>query len=488
MIFSSFEFIFVFLPFSFIGYFLFSKKSARAGNIFLLFASLFFYAWTSLKFVPLIAASVLFNYFWSRAILKSSKSVWKKIFLTFGIAVDIGLLCYFKYTNFFIQISDRFLKTEWNFLNIALPPGISFWTFQQIAYLVDSYRGETEKNSFLDFSLLVTIFPHLVSGPIFEQKQIIPQFSDEERHKINYQNISEGIVLFSFGLFKKVAVADKLSPFVAEIFAKSGNLLMVEAWAGVLAYAFQLYFDFSSYSEMAVGIGKMFNFDFPRNFDSPYQSSSIIDFWKRWHITLGNWIKNYLYIPLGGNRKGTRRKYFNLFAAMTICGIWHGAGFRFLFWGMMHGFFLVVNHGWRKFSKEHNLVCPKIAGVFLTFVSVSCGWAVFRAGSLKSGLKIIKAMFNFKSLRLPSGGKIENLLAFLKYFFSGAFRQMDTAFYPFLLLLCVIVFCLPNAQKIVEKKFVCSWKWLFAVCAALLYSFYLMLGNQNLSEFLYFQF
>lgn len=488
MLFSSFEFMFVFLPAAFLGYFLFCKKSVRAGNIWLLLASFFFYAWSSFKYIPLLFVSIALNYFVSSKILNAANSFRKKFFLSFGIAANVLLLCYFKYADFFIQTANRVLKTDWNFLNLALPLGISFWTFTQIAYLVDAYRGETEKRSFLDYSLLVTIFPHLVSGPLVEQKQMMPQFFDEARHAVNYKNVAEGIALFSFGLFKKVVIANQLSPFVAEVFSRAGELGMLETWAGVLAYALQLYFDFSAYSEMAVGVGKIFNFDFPANFDSPYQSSSIIEFWKRWHITLGNWIKKYLYIPLGGNRKGTVRKFFNLFVAMTICGFWHGAGFRYIAWGMMHGFFLVANHFWRMVAKPRGWKIPNIAGVALTFVCVSCGWAIFRADSLRQGIKIMRAMFNVKSLRLPSGGKIENLLAFVKYFFHGAFKEMNTNPYPFLLLLSVLVFCLPNAQNIVSKKFSCGGKWLFATCAALAYSLYVLLGNQNLSEFLYFQF
>lgn len=316
---------------------------------------------------------------------------------------------------------------------------------------------------------------------------MIPQFIEEKRHRIDFNNFSLGITLFIFGLFKKVVIADYLSPVVSDVFSRINTLSMLDAWVGVIAYTFQLYFDFSAYSEMSIGLGKMMNIDFPTNFDSPYQATSIIDFWRRWHVTLGSWIKNYIYIPLGGNRKGITRKLLNLFIAMAICGFWHGAGFRYIAWGMLHGGFLVINHLWREFAKKHNLYIPSFLGAIITFICVCSGWAIFRANSLIEGLRLIKKMFNVSKFVLPAGGKIENVFSFLHYF---GIQFINTTAYPYaiLLLLLVIVICIPSAQRIVIENFKPTYKWLILTFVCFIWCLYTMSGNADLSEFLYFQF
>ena len=487
MVFSSFEFIFVFLPIAICGYYLFARKSICASNIWLLFASFCFYAWWSIRFLFLLVFSILFNYVAGRIIGCSTR--FKKIFLVIGIIVNAGLLIFFKYTNFFIFSINRFFKTDWNFINIILPLGISFYTFQALSYVIDVYQGKTcAEKSVLNLALYISLFPQLIAGPIVDHKMMIPQFDSAENHKLNYKNLSFGFTLFSLALFKKVVIADKLSPLVAEIFTREAdNLTIFEAWIGVIAYTFQLYFDFSAYSEMAIGLGKMFNLTFPSNFDSPYQATSIIDFWRRWHMTLGSWIKNYIYIPLGGNRKGQARKMLNLFIAMTVCGFWHGAGFHFIVWGMLHGVLLVINHSWRKLAKEHNFQIPKFICFILTFGFVCAGWAIFRADNLWQGLIICKKMINYRTFVLPAGGKIENMFVFLNYL-GVKFVTLSDYPYSLLLELAAVVFCVPNAQKLTEKYFSANLKWLFIAFAALFYSLYVMAGNQNLQEFLYFQF
>lgn len=489
MIFSSFEFIFIFLPATLAGYFLFGKKSIHSANIFLLFASFFFYGWWDLRYIPLLMFSILWNYFAGLLIGKfAEKTISQKVILILAVTLNVVLLGYFKYTDFFIKTANRALHTDWNLKHIVLPLGISFYTFQAISYIVDVYLGKTKKEkNIINLALYISLFPQLIAGPIVDHKSMIPQFADKDRHKFNPTNFSAGITLFALAVFKKIVIADSLSPVVADIFGRISSLTMLEAWCGVICYTFQLYFDFSAYSEMAIGLGKMLNIDFPTNFESPYQATSMIDFWRRWHITLGTWIRNYIYIPLGGNRKGQRRKLINLFVAMTICGFWHGAGFRYIAWGMMHGGFLVVNHWWREFSKEHKLEIPKIFGTILTFICVCSGWAIFRANSLRDGLRLIKRMFNYHKFALPAGGKIENLFSFLHYF---EVNFINTANLPFarLLLLSILIFCLPSAQKIVSERYKASWKWLLISLAALFYSLYTIAGNANLSEFLYFQF
>ena len=485
MLFSSFEFIFLFLPVTIALFFLFARKSIRAANVWLLAASFFFYAWWDVRFLPLLLASILVNFLDGLAI---GRFRFKKIFLIVGIVVNLGFLSFFKYTDFFIQTMNRAIKTDWNFLHLVLPLGISFYTFQAISYIADVYLGKTNaEKSLVNLALYISLFPQLIAGPIVDHKMMIPQFSSKERHSFNAEGFSAGITLFSLALFKKVVIADSLSPVVADIFGRISSLSMLDAWVGVISYSFQLYFDFSAYSEMAIGLGKMLGFDFPTNFDSPYQATSVIDFWRRWHITLGSWIRNYIYIPLGGNRKGGKRKMLNLFVAMTLCGFWHGAGFRYIAWGMMHGGFLVVNHWWRKFSRAHTLSLPRIFSALLTFGCVTAGWAVFRASSLRDGLRLIKRMLNFHKFALPAGGKIENLLSFLHYF-EVQFVKVPNYPFAFLLLISVLAFCFPSAQKIVAERFRPSWKWLFVTLAALFYSLYTMAGGANLSEFLYFQF
>ena len=451
--------------------------------------SFLFYSWWNIAYTPLLALSILWNYVAGRLIDKNlDKKIVSRICLFLGVSGNLFLLGYFKYTDFFISTANIVFHADWNLHHIILPLGISFYTFQAISYIADVYLKKTQaEKSILNLGLYISLFPQLIAGPIVDHKMMIPQFNDKERHKINYKNFSVGITLFAFGLFKKVVIADSLSPVVKNIFEHIGSLTMLDAWVGVLSYSFQLYFDFSAYSEMAIGLGKMLNIDFPTNFDSPYQATSIIDFWRRWHITLGSWIRNYVYIPLGGSRKGQIRKMLNLFIAMSICGFWHGAGFNYIAWGMMHGCFLVINHCWRSFSKKYNLRLPKIICVLLTFCCVATGWAIFRANGLYSGLRLIKRMFDFRKFALPAGGKIENLLVFLNYF---DVKFVQTSGYPFalLLLLSVLVFCMPNPQKIVAEHFCAGWKWLFVTYAVLFYSFYVIAGNQNLSEFLYFQF
>ena len=495
MLFSTYEFILVFLPVTLALYYLLGLWSTRAANLWLLAASVFFYGWWDVRYVPLLAFSILWNYAAGLALARAEgKTVLRRVLLFLAVAVNLALLGWFKYADFFITTANRVIHTGWNLRKIILPLGISFYTFQAISYVADVYLGRTKaERSLLNLALYISLFPQLIAGPIVDHKSMIPQFFDPEKHRINWEKFSAGITLFSFALFKKIVIADSLSPVVAHVFSEPDTLTMLDAWIGVLSYSLQLYFDFSAYSEMAIGLGKMLNIDFPSNFDSPYQAVSMIDFWRRWHITLGSWIRNYIYIPLGGNRKGQARKMLNLFIAMAACGFWHGAGLKYIAWGMMHGGFLIVNHLWRAFAKERNLRLPKIASAVLTFACVASGWAVFRAGSLKSGFKIIGTMFSLGKFALPAGGKVENMFSFL-YYFDVQFIDMSSypkppsLLVPLLMLFSVLAFCLPSAQKIVEARFKPGWKWLFITLCALFYPLYAIAGNASLSEFLYFQF
>lgn len=331
MLFNSYEFILLFLPVTFSGFFLLGRlEQSRLATLWLVLASLFFYGYWDWHYVPLLTASILFNYFIGRNI---ECRVQKKRILYLGILADVILLGYFKYADFFLTTVNAVAGSSFELLDIVLPLGISFFTFTQIAYLVDVYRGIAKNVSLLYYFEFVTIFPHLIAGPIINYKDMLPQFMAKETFRLNKKNIAIGLAIFAIGLSKKVLVADNLSVWANAAFANTEHLAFLAAWIGALSYTLQLYFDFSGYSEMAIGLGLMFNLKLPMNFNSPYQARSIIDFWRRWHMTLGGWVRDYLYITMGGNRCGELLKMRNLFASMLIIGLWHGAGWTFVLWG-----------------------------------------------------------------------------------------------------------------------------------------------------------
>jgi D-alanyl-lipoteichoic acid acyltransferase DltB (MBOAT superfamily) len=317
--------------------------------------------------------------------------------LTAAVACNLALLLYFKYTNLFIETFNSVAGTSVALRQITLPLGISFFTFTQIAFLVDSLQGKVDNYSFTRYLLFVTYFPHLIAGPIIHHSQIIPQFSRGSVYRPNWSNIAAGTTILIIGLCKKIFIADNFALIADPIFdlvAHGGHLRLGTAWAGSLAYAMQLYFDFSGYSDMAIGLSLMFNVFLPLNFNSPYKSVNIVDFWRRWHMTLSSFLRDYLYIPLGGNRKGTTRRYVNLFVTMVLGGMWHGAGWTFILWGALHGVYLIVNHafnavkqklGW---TSNHFGVSGKIASRTLTFACVIFAWAIFRSDSIESSASI----------------------------------------------------------------------------------------------------
>ncbi len=393
MLFNSYEFIFFFLPITFFIYFyLNSKRLTEAAKAFLVFASLFFYAWWNVKYLPLILVSMLVNYSIGRELAahrRRRRSYSAKKLLAAGIAFNLGLLGYFKYTDFFIANLNRVLDTHLPLLHLALPLAISFYTFQQISYLVDSYKEETEEYDFLNYALFVTFFPQLIAGPIVHHAEMMPQFAKVRNKVKNYYNIALGLFVFSMGLFKKVMIADTFAQWATQGFDVAKELNMLEAWATSLSYTFQLYFDFSGYTDMAIGAALLFNIKLPINFFSPYKAVNIQDFWRRWHITLSRFLKDYLYIPLGGNRKGKIRTYVNLFVTFLLGGIWHGAGWTFVFWGALHGGALVLHRLWQ----QAGLYMPKLLGWFLTFNFVNIAWVFFRARNFDDALKVLKGMF-----------------------------------------------------------------------------------------------
>ncbi|HEY3308896.1 MAG TPA: MBOAT family O-acyltransferase, partial [Desulfuromonadaceae bacterium] len=370
MLFNSFEFILLFLPLTLLVYFvLLRKRLTIAAKSWLLFASLFFYSWWDARYLPLILGSILFNYTIGGLLAEyesgGKRPVSKKTIFVIGIAANIGLLCWFKYMDFFIGTANGLLGTQLPLLKIVLPLGISFFTITQIAFLVDAYEGLVEERNLLNYALFVTFFPHLLAGPILHHKEMMPQFERMRNKVINWKNLYLGLMLFFLGLFKKVVMADTFSVWASAGFDSVQPLHLFAAWLASLSYTFQLYFDFSGYSDMAVGIGWMFNISLPINFNSPYKATGMIDFWKRWHITLTNFVTTYLYTPI--LRAFGRITFTNslaaIFLAMLISGFWHGAGWTFIIWGGMHGLGLVVNHIWKK----KKLPMPSFLGWLITF-------------------------------------------------------------------------------------------------------------------------
>lgn len=333
MLFNSIAFIFVFLPITFFVYFGLNKAHFfRSGKMFLVVASLFFYSWWNVLYLPIIVASMAFNFSTGHYLKKNTSLLLsKKLMLILGIMANIALLGYFKYSDFFIENINDVFKTNMALLNLTLPLAISFFTFQQIAYLVDSYKGKTQEYDVVNYAVFVTFFPQLIAGPIVHHKEMMPQFAYASNNRINAENISRGLFIFAIGLFKKVVIADTFAIYANEGFDVAKVLSFYEAWATSLSYTFQLYFDFSGYTDMAIGLALLFNIVLPFNFNSPYKALNIQDFWRRWHMTLSRFLRDYIYIPLGGNRKGTVLTYRNLMATFVIGGLWHGAAWTFVF-------------------------------------------------------------------------------------------------------------------------------------------------------------
>ena len=410
MLFNSYEFIFIFLPFTFFVYFYLNKKRlTEASKGFLVFSSLFFYSWWNITYLPLILGSMLFNFVIGSSLTQDSehKKVSKKQLLTFGVIGNVLLLGYFKYADFFIGNINYVAGTEIPLLHLALPLAISFFTFQQIAYLVDSYRKETKEYDFLNYAVFVTFFPQLIAGPIVHHKEMMPQFANARNMVKNYRNIALGLFIFSIGLFKKVVIADKFAVWATAGFDTATTLNLVEAWATSLSYTFQLYFDFSGYTDMAIGAALFFNIKLPINFNSPYKARDIQDFWRRWHITLSRFLRDYVYIPLGGNKKGNFRTYNNLLATFILGGLWHGAGWTFIFWGFLHGMALVIHRIWKQLGFTMN----SILAWFITFNFVNIAWVFFRAKEWDDAIKVLEGMFGITELIKPEFKVIKWVLA-----------------------------------------------------------------------------
>jgi alginate O-acetyltransferase complex protein AlgI len=443
MLFNSFTFIALFVPLVLLGYLYLGSWRHLYAESWLVGASLAFYAYWDPRYLPLLLISAGVNFLAGRAISSAKEDRGRRALLTLSIAFNLALLGYFKYANFFVDTLHSISGLDFSLRKVILPLGISFFSFTQIAFLVDTYRGEAREPKFLHYLLFVTYFPHLIAGPILHHKEMMPQFSRPETYKINPRNLVAGSVMFIIGLFKKVVLADGVAAYATPVFdavAKGFNLVLQDAWMGALAYTYQLYFDFSGYCDMAIGVSLMFGILLPLNFNSPYKSTSITEFWRRWHMTLSRFLRDYLYIPLGGNRKGGVRRYVNLLVTMFLGGLWHGAGWTFVIWGVLHGFYLCINHAFRAAGQQLGLSARHpigvLAGWLLTFLAVVVAWVFFRANNIDSALRFLGAMLNMS----PNNGHV--------------FRTVPAAVafgWIWLILLTALVLTAPNSQEIMRN-------------------------------------
>lgn len=467
MLFNSYAFLLLYLPITAWGFFRLAVYSHRLAAAWLGAASLFFYGYWNPAYVGLLLASIFFNYGIGYALAREHEaghSRRKNLILTLGVGGDLALLAYYKYANFFLDTANRLLDTNWGLQEILLPLGISFFTFTQIAFLVDAWSGKAKEYSFIHYLLFVTYFPHLIAGPVLHHKEMMPQFAKAETYRPSWDNFTIGITIFAMGLFKKAVLADGISPYANSAFdaADGGQQLdFFAAWGGALAYTAQLYFDFSGYSDMAIGLSRMFGIVLPLNFNSPYKASNIIDFWRRWHMTLSRFLRDYLYIPLGGNRKGRVRRHVNLMITMLLGGLWHGASWNFVLWGGLHGLYLIVNHAWRGLRERHfprlmkDSPIAKAMSWLLTFIAVVVAWVPFRATTTEGTLGMLAAMAGLNGVSLPAAfapvlGDLGGVfLAMGGQFHLGGGSQFVFTWAWVLGLLAIALF-LPNTQELMR--------------------------------------
>nr|WP_319386328.1 MBOAT family O-acyltransferase [uncultured Roseibium sp.] len=502
MVFSSLEFIYLFLPPVLIGYLILRHYGWENGIIWwLILASLVFYGWWTPIYLPLLLGSVVINYGFHRVL----RAVKDKFILVSGIVFNLALIAVFKYADFFIGNANFIAGADIPLLHLVLPLAISFFTFQQISFLIDTWKGEVTECDFPRYMLFVVFFPQLIAGPIVMQKETIPQFKLPVFKNKLVLNLAVGSTLFAIGLFKKIVLADGIAPYANAVFnmaETTSGVPFEAAWIGALAYTFQLYFDFSGYCDMALGLARLFGIRLPVNFNSPYKATSISDFWRRWHITLSHFLRDYLYIPLGGNRSGPVRRYSNLMITMLLGGLWHGASWTFVFWGGLHGAYLAINHGWSALVSAGYIpsILPKPVGNVLsrgiTLLAVVVAWVYFRAESFEGANNIILGMTGLSTVYEPT---------------LWATMVAGTApVWAAMICLAAIVFLLPNSIEFTEnynpilglKKFVSQrrsdgflpvrWKptagWAAAVSVLFGVALIQTYRLAELTEFIYFNF
>ncbi|HLU92391.1 MAG TPA: MBOAT family protein [Pedomonas sp.] len=519
MLFNSYEFILVFLPLTlavFIG-----LKRAGAGHLavpWLVAASLFFYAWWNPVYLTLIGASIAVNYSaglvlggqfrWAQALGQTAR----KWIATGGVAFNIGLIAYFKYAGFLVETINAATGAGFSLGPVLLPLAISFFTFQQIAYVVDTYKGAPCEAHFWRYALFVSFFPQLIAGPVVHARTVLPQFQRLDARSYQTHNLAVGLAMFGMGLVKKTVIADSVAVYANPVFlAADGGAMpdLFTAWGGALAYTFQLYFDFSGYSDMAIGAALMFGVRLPLNFNSPYKALSISDFWRRWHMTLSAFLRDYLYIALGGNRRGKARRYANLMTTMALGGLWHGAGWTFVMWGVLHGAYLCINHGWNAIAPKamRQGAAYRAAAWGLTFLAVVVGWVFFRAASFEGAWRILEGMAGLNGVAVPAGlaahlGPLGAWLTANGYSDVSLSGQQFVLSWAWIIVLLGVVLTCPNSQQILSRyrpaqetgglaaaKPRVAWRMSrgWAVATGVLFAIGLF-ALPRVSEFLYFQF
>jgi len=450
-------------------YFLAARSGRRARLGVLLFASFIFYGWWDVRFVPLLMLSILGNYTVGQML---SAAVTKKlprrahVLLTLGVALNLLVLAAFKYANFFVENLNGVAGTDYVLAHIILPLGISFFTFEQVGYLVDIKRGHIYNAEFLSYAVFVSFFPRLVAGPILRYSELEPQLTKESGTKPSAQNLAIGLSIFLIGLCKKAFLADGIASHVAPTFAAASAGYPIDfflAWGGVLAYTCQLYFDFSGYSDMAIGAARCFGITFPLNFASPYKAGNITEFWRRWHMTLSRFLRDYLYIPLGGNRHGPARRYANLLITMLLGGLWHGANWTFACWGGLHGAYLVINHGWHAVSTRSDALARlrgsfgwRVSAHVLTFLAIVVAWVFFRSPDFSSAARVLAGMAGAGGATLPNAlagvlTPAQGVLAHLGVSFGMASGADFVATYSWTAALLLIAFTMPNTWELLAR-------------------------------------
>ena len=465
MLFTQIEFIIFLIVILTVIYYL---KNTALKKLTILTANFYFYAYFDYRFLLLLIIATQATFIIGNKIQNSRSILSRNILLILGLLANISILVYFKYLNFFIEsLNNVFAMNDApiSAMNIILPLGVSFYSFRFISYLVDIYRKDTKSCHVLDFMIYGTFFPIIVSGPISRAASFIPQLN---RIEISLSNLYKGYRLFVIGLFLKLFVADRIAYYVNYFYENHEIFNAVTAWIAVLSYSVQIYCDFAGYSNMAIGIALMLGFRIEENFNFPYMARNISDFWRRWHITLSVWIKDYLYIPLGGNRKGERRKYINLLIAMTLCGLWHGSAWTFVLWGFLHGILLVINHPWKGSSyKSHFTHFPRFysfASWFLTFLCVTLCWVFFRSSNVEQAMAIMQKLFSFNSagvawfhpfvIFIILSTSFFHLLSSLNFkFFTLSIENKTTPAFLFCLIWLVIVFPPKEFQSFVYLQF-----------------------------------
>lgn len=487
MLFNSYIFVFLFFPLAVAGYYwLHHMKLEKAALGYLIAMSMVFYGYNSIQYLVILAVSILVNYLLVNGMNRTPKAAGRRLFLITGLLYNLGILFYFKYYDFFIENVNAVFKTNYSFLRLALPLGISFYTFQQLSYVIDAYRGDCERYSLLEYAAYVSFFPQLIAGPIVYHDELIPQLCAEENHHIRYENLCKGIYAFSLGMAKKVLIADTLSKVVTVGYANVDALNSVSTILVMICYSMQIYFDFSGYCDMAYGIGFMFNVELPVNFNSPYKAASVREFWDRWHMTLTRFFTKYVYIPLGGSRRGTVRTYVNTMIVFLVSGIWHGANWTFILWGVVNGLGNLYD---RLFDRILQKV-PRILRMAVTFCFCTIAWSMFRAESVGQGLRMIGNLAKYGDGRLY--GEIAEVFnqmievrllgrLGLQFLIQACPWLMLTVFVLLVLLACLV---LRNTQeKVNDNRY--GTKRILVIVGLLLWS---ILSLSEVSEFLYFNF